>query len=110
MGAVQARRLSRADQEKLYEREMGDAALERQQRAAAPKCKSCHAPIRWATVRGSGKHMPLDFDESEGGNVFLLAGGVAVVGKQEDKTPFGATRHFSHFATCPNASDHRRST
>ena len=106
---VAVARLSRDDQAKLYREQMGADALARQKRAAAPKCKSCRAPIRWATIKGSGKHMPLDYDETEGGNVFLFKDDVCVVGKQTDKTPFGATRHYSHFATCPHADEHRRS-
>lgn len=101
-------RISRADQEAAYRRTMGETATVRQKRAAAVKCKSCHAPIRWATVKGSGKHMPLDFDEAEGGNVFLFSkDGTCVVGKQTERMPFGATRHYSHFATCPHADQHR---
>lgn len=101
--------MTRADRERAYAQQMGAEAFERQKRAAAPKCKSCSAPIRWGTVRGSGKHMPLDYDENEGGNVFLLENGTCEIGRQQDPTPRGATRHFSHFATCPNANEHRRS-
>lgn len=76
-------------------------------RNAAKKCRSCEAPIIWATT-DSGKRMPLDFDEHEGGNVFLAADGTCRVGRQEEDTTPGTTRHFSHFATCPNADQHRR--
>jgi hypothetical protein len=105
---VAVAKISRADQEAAYRQAMGQTAADRQKRAAAVKCKSCHAPIRWATVKGSGKHMPVDFDANEGGNVFLYSkDGTCVVGKQTDRTPFGATRHYSHFATCPHADQHR---
>jgi hypothetical protein len=105
--------IARADQDKLYEQVMGDVAAERQRRAASPRCSSCDAPILWA-VTEAGKRMPLDYDEHEGGNVFLfrpLPGSnqpwKCRVGRQDDPTPQFATRHFSHFATCPNADRHR---
>jgi hypothetical protein len=85
---------------------MDDEALARQKRDAATKCKSCAAPIRWAKT-GAGKHMPLDYDEHEGGNVFFFKDGTCYVGKQDDPTPVDATRHYSHFSTCPSADRHR---
>ena len=54
------------------------------------RCHSCHAPIVWLTTR-AGKHMPVD------------AAGVLA-----DDRQFDSTRHISHFATCPNANQHRR--
>jgi hypothetical protein len=101
--------LSRDDQARRYREQMGETALERQKRQAATKCKSCFAPIIWAVTTG-GKRMPLDYDENEAGNVFYYERtGRCDVKTQQTPTPPGATRHFSHFATCPNASDHRRS-
>jgi len=49
--------------------------------------------------------MPLDPDPVPGGNVWLLADGTAEIHAVGDPT---AIRHVSHFATCPNANQHRR--
>lgn len=69
---------------------------------SASRCTSCGAAIVWART-DTGRSMPLDPDPVEGGNVQLGADGVArVVGPL-----FGGT-HKSHFATCPQAAQHRR--
>ena len=64
-------------------------------------CRTCQAPIIWA-VTPSGRRMPLDAEPREGGNVTLRADGVAIVGGE------GAVRYVSHFVTCPQAGQHRR--
>lgn len=64
------------------------------------QCRSCGAPIVWATTP-SGKSMPLD-EASE--TWWLLEGGVAV-GESRCR---GVVVHKSHFATCPHAESHRR--
>jgi hypothetical protein len=81
--------------------------LQEQKRASAKRCSSCERPIIWAKT-DTGKWMPLDYDPDEGGNVFFFLDFTCKVGRQTDQTPQFATRHFSHFATCPNAKDHRR--
>jgi hypothetical protein len=77
-----------------------------------PKCRSCGARILWAeTVKG--RRIPLDAEPADGGNMVLeqrghhraplatvLTGGAA---------PNDKPRYKSHFATCPNAQQHRRS-
>jgi hypothetical protein len=97
------------DRRKLYEEQVGPDALARQLRAAAPKCRSCTRPMRWVTtIRGS--KMPVDFDPHEDGNVVVHRDGRAdVYQSTPTEIPGGATLHFSHFATCPNADQHRRS-
>jgi hypothetical protein len=79
-------------------------------------CRSCGAAIRWAEMP-TGARMPLDDDEA-----MLMAGVVAfnpetggghVVRETELETAGewrtrGVTFHVSHFATCPNAQQHRR--
>lgn len=97
----------RQEQERLYERTLGPDALARQKRDAATKCKSCGAPIRWGITR-NGKRMPLNYDETPEGNVFLFGDDGCRVGNKNDPTPVDATRHTSHFATCPNAGAHRK--
>lgn len=69
------------------------------------RCRSCGAPIVWA-VTAAGKRMPLDAEPvyAIGSGVVSLNGDeVAVV---ERPRPL----YVSHFATCPNADQHRRST
>lgn len=54
------------------------------------QCRSCNAPIVWFTTV-SGKRTPIDADTV----------------KPEDEV-LDLKRHTSHFATCPNANQHRR--
>lgn len=53
------------------------------------KCRSCQAPIVWVKT-AAGKSMPVD------------AGSVTV-----GDLVYDPTWHVSHFATCPNAKQHR---
>ena len=69
------------------------------------RCRSCDAPIEWAiTVKGS--RIPLDPGEDDGGNIIVDVDGIAhVVGPGDNgRVP----RRRSHFATCPNAAQHRK--
>jgi hypothetical protein len=68
------------------------------------RCRSCNAEIIWARTE-SGKAMPLDAEPTEDGNVKIV-GGFAVVGGLQLLDP--GPRYTSHFATCPNAAQHRR--
>lgn len=73
---------------------------------ATARCSSCKAPIEWAWT-DQGKRIPLDVGEVSGGNLqpFETYGAkiiVRVVG------PLQGTRR-SHFATCPDATEHRKS-
>lgn len=98
------------EQAKLYENEMGGDAATRQLRAAAPKCRSCNEPIRWITTSG-GKHMPVDYDPHDGGNILLWPDGRSKQcepGGPREGIPAEATLHYSHFATCPHADRHRK--
>lgn len=65
-------------------------------------CKSCRKPIRWV-VTANGKRMPIDPAPSTDGNLVLDDRGVA----HFDWRP-GRAKYVSHFATCPNAAQHRR--
>jgi len=64
------------------------------------RCRSCRAPIRWATTE-TGKNIPLDLEPVPKGNLVLEAGVVRVV-------PPGEGRYVSHFSTCPNSKKHRQ--
>lgn len=65
-------------------------------------CKSCGAPIMWRKNRTTGRMVPVDTKPVDGGNVKLIsATDVVIAGK-------GAGTHVLHFATCPDAAEHRR--
>jgi hypothetical protein len=70
-------------------------------------CSSCRARIIFArTVHG--KVMPVDAEPCEDGNVELLMEADGVHALVHAQPPLGAPPlHLSHFATCPQASDHR---
>lgn len=73
-------------------------------------CRSCRAPIVWAETAG-GKRMPVDAEPAPLGNIALtelddgrvhasvVAEGAVLLTEQP--------LHLSHFATCPNADQHR---
>lgn len=77
-------------------------------------CATCGAAIRWV-VTEHGKRMPIDVSPVNDGNIVLrerlgqtpiavvLTGGMFGAIEQ----PKGA-RYKSHFATCPQAAQHRR--
>jgi hypothetical protein len=83
------------------------------------ECKSCGAPIRWAWT-DKDKRMPLDAEPSEKGNMEIIGYGtkdgttepiVRVLKKGEGDTLPGLEpppRYISHFATCPDAAQHRQ--
>lgn len=56
-------------------------------------CKSCGAPIQWVLMQKTGKRNPLDINKK----VIVTESGEAVSGYE------------SHFSTCPNAGQHRKS-
>ncbi len=65
--------------------EVRDLAHERR----ITRCSSCRAKIIWFKTR-NGKNMPVDADTVEA-----------------DDDELDLSRHISHFATCPNAAQHR---
>lgn len=69
------------------------------------ECRSCGAPITWA-ITDNGKRIPLDAEPAPNGNL-ILVDGVARTPRIDDDVPF--LQYVSHFATCPNAQQHRRS-
>lgn len=95
--------------------ELGRAVMERD----GARCGSCRALITWV-ITTTGKSMPIDREPVASGNVRATgrkrpnrfgtpAPEVEVV---EASSLFAETtdelRYVSHFATCPNASEHRR--
>ncbi|WP_256789870.1 hypothetical protein [Frankia sp. AvcI1] len=74
------------------------------------RCRSCEAPIRWATATATGRRMPLDAEPTADGNVTVHRGddGQAVATVHPIGTPIVGTRWRPHWATCPNADQHRQ--
>jgi hypothetical protein len=56
------------------------------------RCRSCRAKIIWFKT-ASGKNMPVDSDTVE---------------PKDDVNELDTKRHTVHWATCPNADQHRR--
>lgn len=80
------------------------------------RCRSCQAGIEWARIEPSGKAMPVDWKtyapDDERANVAVRRDGhgslhARVLGKGEDILR-SEQRTTSHFATCPNADQHRK--
>lgn len=68
-------------------------------------CRSCGAEIIWA-VMGSGKRMPFDAEPvipSPTGLFVVITDDEGVHGLSQNNPLYR-----SHFATCPNAAEHRR--
>lgn len=88
------------------------------QRLANAPCRSCNAAMLWVTFP-SGKRNPLDAQPALDGNIILVerndAGGrpwrLAMVVNNEalltEARALGVPLYQSHFATCPDAAEHR---
>lgn len=78
------------------------------------RCNSCEAPIRWTITEKHGKRMPVDAEPVKAARGFrLLDGrdvgdGETLVARFITKPEIGERLFQSHFATCPNATQHRR--
>ena len=74
-------------------------------------CNSCGAPIRWAETT-NGRRMPVNAEPDPDGNVVLLypspGAALAMIVDPGQTTLDDAPRYLSHFATCPNADQHRK--
>lgn len=73
-------------------------------------CRSCGARIRWIRTVG-GKAMPCNaelirFNRGGGPETFVTPEGKVERGKRDREGVI--TGYISHFATCPNANQHRR--
>lgn len=67
-------------------------------------CNSCGAGVIWAVHERTRSRMPLDFAVvTEGIRFEIRTGDLATKCQGDDPG------HQSHFATCPNADQHRRS-
>lgn len=73
------------------------------------RCRSCDAPLRWARTE-KGRRIPLDPDPYTGpepAGLFVIRDGDLAVAVPRDAFPH-EPHYRSHFATCPNAAQHRR--
>jgi hypothetical protein len=78
-------------------------------------CRSCGAEIKWARTEKNGKPIPVDPEPVEGGNLELHADddgelvARALCGQEQTLPGMDLPdRYVSHFATCPNADQHRK--
>lgn len=76
-------------------------------------CRSCQARFAWAITSG-GERMPVDDQPAANGNVLLLVqagqltAGVLSTKDARRRRATGTQLHRAHFATCPDAKQHRR--
>ena len=79
--------------------------------AALTRCTSCQVECMWTTTE-AGRPLLVDVGEGvAGGNLALIEQPIGTVRSRVLKPglAFGnRTLHLAHFATCPNASAHRR--
>ena len=74
-------------------------------------CRTCHAPVLWVVNERTGKRIPLDPEPTDllYGTRFVLTGGQSLQGAPLARA---AEVHEhgrrSHFASCPEADQHRR--
>jgi hypothetical protein len=68
-------------------------------------CRSCGAPIEWRRTV-NGKAMPIDAVPTPSGN--LVIDGHKVRAATEDEKVVPHLLYTSHFATCPDARQHRK--
>lgn len=61
------------------------------------QCRSCSAQILWVET-STGKKMPLDYP---GERRFVIESGNGMLARQRET-------YVTHFATCPNAAQHRK--
>lgn len=64
------------------------------------RCRTCQAPIVWASTAANRRPMPLDAEPTGAGNVELVDG-LAVVHGQPPLDP-DVELYMPHFSTCPN--------
>ncbi len=79
-------------------------------------CRSCGAPVLWA-VTAAGKRIPLDPEPQPDGNVVIASEvhpRTSVECVHAEVVPARSAihpdrlRYQAHFASCPNAAQHRR--
>lgn len=74
------------------------------------KCRSCDAEIIWVKLEPTKNSSPINARPSTQGNIQLTKLGIAKVLAPKDaagKKLDGEQLYLSHFATCPQAAEHR---
>ena len=77
------------------------------------RCRSCNAEIKWIKM-ASGTSMPVDpylrtMIKGEGADVIVTEDGHIIHGRFASyEEGANVSGYISHFATCPNAQEHRR--
>ncbi len=78
----------------------------------AATCRSCGANVTWV-VTHKGKRMPIDLIAREDGNLVIdvVVNGVPTVRYVDPKQPSleARERYVSHFVSCPDRTEWRRS-
>jgi hypothetical protein len=74
-----------------------------------PRCKSCNAEIIW-TVTEKGRRMPVDAEQKLGGNIVLRPREYLPPVAFYVKANEHVLAHVSHFVTCPQAAQHRKTS
>lgn len=78
-----------------------------------PACRSCHARITWLRTPG-GKAIPVDEDPVEDGNIVIDVERCQLVARVFKDAEMARSfapeepRYVSHFQTCPDAPEWRR--
>ncbi len=76
------------------------------------RCRSCEAEVVWARHKDTLRWAPIDAGYTDQGNVLLYPGAprIYTVGEEVDmytRPEDMPIRTTSHFASCPNAKEHR---
>lgn len=73
-------------------------------------CRSCGAPIIWMVMEGTGRNMPVDREPDPEGTIIVLPREslARTIHSVPPLLPSGARRYRPHWASCPNADQHRR--
>jgi hypothetical protein len=87
---------------------MGEGPLSVTRDAATVNvCRTCGAPIIWAVTQ-NGRRMPLDADPVASPRGWFTIEGATASGDDLAVAVPSRPIFVSHFATCPQAAEHRR--
>lgn len=73
----------------------------------AGRCRSCRKPVLWAITQ-KGARIPVDPEPVPNGNIELRDDGNGEIRSTTVKPDPSVRKYVAHFATCPNANNHRR--